>query len=131
MATRSVGQGGWRFPRSYTLLEAIEVVVLELEHQFVGVSSEILEESARVASHVAEENAGLPNFQLEVAFLYWTLSKLNMHKLCDHMMAPVPAVTKQNWRVQLASSPQPRSSTAQNTGVALYLTTGASGLGLV
>ncbi len=79
MATRSVGQGGWRFPRSYTLLEAIEVVVLELEHQFVGVSSEILEESARVASHVAEENAGLPNFQLEVAFLYWTLSKLNIH----------------------------------------------------
>jgi hypothetical protein len=29
---------------------------------------------------VAEQDAGLPNLELEIAFRYWTLSKLDTHQ---------------------------------------------------
>jgi len=76
---RLVGQGGGSFPRGDALLEPFEIVVLELEHQLVYCASIVLEESTRVASHLAEQSAGLPNLQQKVAFLCGALSKLDAH----------------------------------------------------
>jgi hypothetical protein len=82
-----VGQCRWSFPRRYALLEPLKVLVLKLEPPLVVWASVVLGKSARVASHVAEQDAGLPNLELELAFRSWTLSKLDTHQLFGYMMA--------------------------------------------
>src|SRR5207253_5925010 len=68
------------FPRCDTLLDPVKIVVLELVHQLVQWPSVVLEDPPWVAAHMAEEGAGLPDFQLEDMLQSGALAELNAHR---------------------------------------------------
>src|SRR5258705_10389942 len=75
------------------LLQCIQVLVLELEDQFVELTPEVLINASDVPTHVPDQNAGPSHFELEGMARRVVLAKLDAHDGSSSLpLARLPSV---------------------------------------